>query len=286
VFFVRRSSAAARRALNLAYKTGQLSYETARAASTPPVELFLTEIEYRHATARDLTGIVGAEARRCAAHEDADFLEVVVRGRLVSNLPREMLLTFRDHPKSGRTRSFPHRNQSVFVVAGTEVERGEAILSAEQEATFEWFDRRPRSEWIGIHNLHTRNLWDAPELRLPQLTWRETMRAVTRREPLSWARRNKINRSGFRIVCEPRSMQRIAAVWDTEIVKPPVEVAGRDEEDRILFQEWIGIIPGPLDDSVVHYRLDFDSTLAQLNPPKLVRLAGRSAGVSYPSSQR
>ncbi len=212
VFFVRRSSATARKALNLAYKTGQSSYETARAASAPPVELFLTEIEYRHAAARDLTGLVGAEARRCVAQEDADSLEVVVRGRLVNNLPREILLTLHDHRQSGRNRSFSHRNHSVFVIAGAEVELGEAVLSPEQEATFEWFDRRPRGDWINIHNLHTRNIWDAPELFLPRLTLGGTVRAIARREPLVWARRNEIYRSGFRIICEPRNMQRVAAI--------------------------------------------------------------------------
>ncbi|MGW7753589.1 hypothetical protein ACWGK6_18985 [Streptomyces violaceusniger] len=282
VFFVRRSSQTARKALNLAYKTSQAAYESVKAANTPPVDLFLTQIEYRHATARPLGHMLGAEARACSNREDADSLEVVIRGRLVNNLSSEILLSCWDHPNSGRSTHFMHRNQSVFIIAGTEVRLAHAILLPKQEATFEWIDRKPRTDWINIYNLFTPSYHDDPELRIPRLTWIEILWALAHRKRLRWARFDKVRRAGFRIICETRSVHRVVAVWQAEVTRPPVEVAGRDEDDRIMFQDRIDTIRGPLDDRVVHYRLDYDSTLAQIDPPKHLWLPGRSSTIGYP----
>lgn len=237
--------------------------------------MFLTEIQYREATARKLDGILGTEAREWATRHESDSLEVVIRGRLVNNLPNEILLTCRDHPASGRSVWYGHRNQSVFIIGGTEVELGESILSSRQEVTFEWIDRRSKEDWINIFNLHHRNLFNDPEFQIPRLTLLETIRAASRREPLDWARRSKVKRSGFQLVCEPRTTERVATVWKAEVKKVPVEVAGRDEHDRIVFGERKGTIQGPLDDSVVYYRATFDSTLALIDTPKRRVLAGR-----------
>ncbi|MFF3430095.1 hypothetical protein [Streptomyces sp. NPDC002602] len=241
----------------------------------PPVSLFLTEIEYRRATARDLGGLIGAEARRWAADQEADSLEVVVQGRLVNNLPHEMLVTCRDHSNSGRSVWYAYRNQSAFIVNDTEVELGQLVLSAEQETTFTWIDRRPKSDWISIYKLHTLNRLNDPELGIPRLSLLDTVQTLFRRAPRDWVRRNKIKRSGFQIICEPRTAQRIATVWEAEVIKAPVEIAGRDEIDRLIFDDWIGMISGPLDDRVLHYRVRFDPTLALINMPKHRRLAGR-----------
>jgi hypothetical protein len=282
VFFVRRSANAARKALHLTFETSQVTYESAKAERTPPLDLFLAEIQYRPATARPLGGYLGATARRWAQQEDADELEVVIRGRLVNNLPRELLLTCRDHPNSGRTTHYTYRNQSVFTIDGAEVKLGNTVLGPSSEASFEWIDRRPRSDWISIRNLFTRNQFDYPEFRIPQLTWGEKVRAIVHREQLAWARVNKVKRSGFRLICETRSLQRVAAIWDAEVVQPPIESSVRDSNGRITFKERSGKIRGPLDDRIVHYRLNFDTTLAQINPPKLLKLQGRSSTVSYP----
>lgn len=269
------SFAIAGRSLNLAQRTGQAAYEAAKADALPAVGLFLTEIEYRRATPREPLDLPGNVALDPAMREDADCLEVVVRGRLVNNQPQEMLLTCWDHANSGRTRRQPHRNQSVFIIDDQEVELGRALLPEGQTATFTWIDRRPRREWISIYCLHAPNTFNDPELELPRLTRQETVRARMRTGSLERARREKVARSGFQIVCEPRTTSRVATIWRAEVIQAPIDAAGRDEEDRLVFEERIEVVPGPLDDSVVHYRADFDPTLALINPPNRLYLPGR-----------
>jgi hypothetical protein len=270
VFLAYRSSRIAHKSLDLTFKTGQVTYEAATAGRMPSVTLLLTEVEYRGATEPEPSRFSWA-----VPEVDADSLEVVIRGRLVNNIPHEVLLTCWDHPACGRTTWYRYRNQSVFLIGGVEVELGRAILSEKQEAPFMWIDRRPSKEWINIHNLHTSNLWNDPELRIPRLTLPEIIYVLLCRDSLDWARRNKVQRSGFRLVCEPRTMQRVATIWQAEVVKTPVETSGRDGHNRITFGERIGTVRGPVDDSVVHYRVGFDSTLAVINTPKRRRLAGR-----------
>ncbi|MBY8888640.1 hypothetical protein K7472_27910 [Streptomyces sp. PTM05] len=239
------------------------------------MNLFLTGLEHRAATARDLPGLLGAEACRWVREWDQESLEVVIEGRLVNTHPCEMLLTLRDHEDSGRRIWYTHRNQSVFLLDGEEVDLGHAILRPEQEVSFTWIDRRPREEWVAIHNLHERNRWKDPELELPKLTALETVRAILRRQSSEWARESKVKRSGFRIVCEPRTSQRVATVWSAEVIQPPIRTAGRDEDGAIVFEARKESVTGPLDDRIVHYRADFDPTLALVMTPKRRRLSGR-----------
>lgn len=276
VFFVRRSSQAARKSLELARRTGQAAYESTKTGHSPAVNLFLTKIEYRHPTARVSKGIIGVEARRWATEREKDSLEVVIEGQLINTRAHEILLTCGDHENSGRSVWYSYRNQSVFILGGTEVELGHAILPPGREVSFVWIDRRPREEWIAIHNLHHRNTWGDPELEIPRLTPFEEIKSVIRREPLTWARERKVKRSGFRIICESRMTQRMATVWEAEVVRPPVRAAGRDENDAITFEARTESLRGPLDDRVVHYRVDLDSTLALMVPPKRRWLVGRN----------
>jgi len=275
-FFARRSIKIARTSLDLAYKTAQANYEVGKNSPTPVVSLFLTEIEYRKAIKGETRNkTIDSQIYTSFTEFEPDSLEVVVRGRLANNTQQEILLTCRDHPNSGRTIHYPLRNQSVFILGGTEAYLGQAILPEGQEVTFEWIDRRPKSDWIGIYTLHNRNTWNDPELELPGLTRDEVVRAWFRRQPVDWVRREKVKRSGFLLVCEPRFTERIATIWRAEVVKPPIEIGGRDEEGRILFRECLGTVSGPLDDSALFYRIGFDSTLALIDPPKVRKVAGR-----------
>ncbi|MEV0781753.1 hypothetical protein AB0I52_01935 [Streptomyces sp. NPDC050423] len=274
-FFVRRSSRIARESLELTRRTGQAAYEVARSSHTPSVDLFLTKIEYREATAREFESMIGDEAHKWVREWEKDSLEVVLKGRLINTHPCEMLLTLRDHENSGREVWYRYRNQSVFLLDDEEVELGHAILQPEQEVTFTWIDRRSRDEWISIRNLHGRNMWNDPELEAPKLTALETVDAILRRKPLAWAKDSKVKRSGFQIVCEPRTSQRVATIWDAEIIQPPIQAAGRDESGAITFEARKETIAGPLDDRIVRYRADFDATLALAIPPKHRYLSGR-----------
>ena len=244
-FFARRSSRAARQSLQLVRKTGQAAYETARAAHTPAVSLFLTEVQYRRPQAAEEEGIIGAEAARWVEHGDADSIEVVIRGRLVNNLPQEILLTCRDHPDSGRKLWYSYRNQSVFLLGSTEVELGRAVLSAGEEVAFTWIDRKPKNDWVDIYRLYCQSIFNDRDLRLPDLTPREVLSAVIHRYPLGLARRDKVKRIGFRLVCEPRTQQRVATVWRAEVCRAPVEVTGRDQDNRVAFGESLETFTGP-----------------------------------------
>ncbi|WP_189160703.1 hypothetical protein [Lentzea pudingi] len=270
-----RSSRIARRSLELARRTGQASYESAKLAQSCVATLVLSEVEFRRATARDWDGILGAEARRSLHDEDADSLEVVVRGRLISNVQHEVLLTCRDHSRAGRDIWYSHRNQSVFLLGEKEVELGNAILSGGETVEFTWIDRRSRAEWIDIHNLGSRNPWGDPELELPRLTWWEKLMAGFRGRDFELVRRHKVKRVGFRVVCEPRIVPRVATVWLAEVTMAAVVSAGRDEAGRVAFEDRIQRVPGPIDDAVIRYRGGFDATLALVDPPRWLNLVGR-----------
>ena len=265
----------ARRSLELSSRIGQATYESAKADRLPIVSLLLTEVDYRRPTARPLPSFIGHEARMWAEKLEASSLEIVIRGRIKNNLSHEVLLTCSDHENSGRTTWSPHRNQSVFLLGNAEVELGRAILSPGNEAEFTWIDRRPKSEWTDICKLHRSNRRNDPDLRIPWPTHYVFLREFWHSRSLRWARRSAVKRSGFSIVCESRVAQRVATVWHAEVVKTPVESGGRDEEERIVFDDWIGKVRGPIDDSTVFYRVAFDSSLAQVNTPRIIHVAGR-----------
>ncbi|GAA4858710.1 hypothetical protein GCM10023222_07300 [Saccharopolyspora cebuensis] len=272
LLYSRYSTRIARQSLGLSRKTAQVSYEEVASSRKPAASLFLDEIEYRRS---DLETMRKVEARRHQAEFDVDGLEVVIRGRLVNNLDQEILLTCRDHPHSGRSIWFSLKNESVFYVEGEEVRLADAVLPAGKEATFMWVDRRPKQDWINIYKLQNRNTWGDRELEIPRLSWYEVMRTLVRRERLHQARQGKIDRSGFDLICEPRTTERVATVWFAEVVSVPVEITGRDENERITFGERIETVSGPLDDKTVYYRARFDSTLALVDVPKMRYLIGR-----------
>jgi hypothetical protein len=148
------------------------------------------------------------------------------------------------------------------------------VLPPETEAKFTWIDRRPISDWADIYRLHISNNFNYPELRIPALPFREKVMAVLRRQPLAYARERKVARSGFRVVCETRSSERVATVWRAEVQKAPV-MGVRDMSGRLVFKESLGAVSGAIDDTDVFYRVDFDSSLALLDIPKIRHLPGR-----------
>lgn len=276
MFYSRRSSRTGLRSLEVAAAIGQVNYENARASNAPAATLELAEVEYRVATARDLEGIVGAEAHRWASDSDADHLEVVVRGRLVNNCPHELLLTLHDHPNSGRSSWYRHRNQSVFLLDKTEAHLGWAILPGGTEVSFEWIDRRSRDEWIAIHELDNPADGTNSPLLSP-VSWRDHLRATVDASTRSHLRRQKVARSGFYVVCESRAAERIAMIWHAAVTASPVTVTGPDiNTKRRQYGENLRVIQGPIDDDVVRYRVTFDAVLAQLRAPRWRRLRGRS----------
>lgn len=275
--FSYRGSRIARKSLELAHATGQAAYETAKVSHEPAASLFLNEVCYRGPTGRELDGIVGVESCNWVTEWEPDSLEVVISGKLVNNLPQEVLLTCRDHPCSGRKVWYPYRNQSVFIIGGDEVKLGQTILRKGEDVTFTWIDRRPKLDWINIHNLNTKSVWDDPQRKIPKLAWYETLSALWRREPLYLARRDKVARSGFQLICESRNAQRLATIWEAEVVKPPVERGClRDEHGQLEFVESFETLSGPIDDSIVIYRVRFDSTLVNVKFSRLSILAGRA----------
>jgi hypothetical protein len=234
----------------------------AKVSFIPAVKLVLTEIEYR---------------RVDPSLNFPDSFEVVVQGRLVNNTQYDVLLTCRDHPNSGRDWRRPVDNEGVFFIGGNEVSLGWAVLAEEQEASFMWIDRRPKADCIDIYNLNNRHSWiEAPELNLPRLKWHEMPLALWRYRSFYWARQEKVKRSGFLLACDSRMTERVTTVWQAEVVRTPIETFDRDENGKIVFKEWVGTLPGPLDDSILYYRIRFDSTLASVRPRKRSTVQGRA----------
>ncbi|MDQ3578609.1 MAG: hypothetical protein M3443_13650 [Actinomycetota bacterium] len=276
MFYSRRSSRTGLRSLDVTSAVGQVNYENARASDSPAATLELTEVEYRVATARELESIVGAEARKWASDYEADHLEVVARGRLVNNCPYELLLSLRDHPNSGRSTLCGYRNQSVFLLDSIEVKYGWAILPGGAEVSFEWIDRRSPDEWIALHELDNPADGTSSPLLAP-VSWRNYLRATVDLNARIDLRRTKIARSGFYVVCESRATERVATIWHAAVAATPVTITGRDSRtDRLQYEENLRLIPGPIDDDTIRYRVTFDAVLAQLHTPRWRRLRGRS----------
>jgi hypothetical protein len=81
-----------------------------------------------------------------------------------------------------------------------------------------------------------------------------------------WARRATVKRYGFQLVYEPRVGACCAGLTfvDTEVNKTPIEIAGRDKIRSDHF--WRMDRSGTRSERrpCVHYRVDFDATLAWL----------------------
>lgn len=272
LFYSHYANRIARKSLNTARKTAQTSYEDFAASRKPSANIFLEEIEYRKCSRKIPAG---EERRRFQAEFDPASLEVVIRGRIVNNLDQEVLLTCRDHPKSGRDSWRSLWNESVFFVDGREIELSDAVLPAGRGVSFMWIDRRSRGDWINIQNVCYGRYWGNPEGDLPRLSWLEAAGSLLRMEGLVEARRKRVGTCGFEVICEPRTTERVATVWRAEVRDFPVRVSGRDANDRVTFEDRIAVVSGPLDDETVYYRARFDSTLALIEVPKMRYLAGR-----------
>jgi hypothetical protein len=231
----------------------------------PAVTLLLTELEYRRCDTA--AGHKFDGHRRSPALPDSGALEVVVRGQLLNNLDQEVLLTFRDHPLSGRKHWRGAANEAMFYLDGALTELGNAILPAGRQATFVWVDRRPRSQWAVVHGVYMIDGWTdrlkGLRGRLRGRTSYEVLDDLTRHVSLFWVWMTSVRRSGFELVCEPRTRPRVATVWTAQVVQPALWAWRFGQHDDDPTDDRIGKITGPLDDRSLYYRARFDSTLSR-----------------------
>jgi hypothetical protein len=268
--YARRSARTASASLAVATITGEAAYEVARMSRTPAVSLLLTLVEYRASAGarKDYGTLAEADASNDGPEADGrydrpeggrdDSLEVVVQGRLRNNRSDEVIVTCADHPNSVRTYYATAGNESVFLIDGAQV-NWQAILPGAQEVSFEWIDRRPRSDWIRLYELHG-------GMSVPVLTLLGLIRAIAIRSQLGFTRAQRERQSGFVLSCEPRATERVATIWRAEVIKAPVRTAGFDEHDRPVYINLTETVQGPFDDSVIKYRLDFGSNVTFLEP--------------------
>jgi len=277
--FSYRSSRTARRQLVLASKTGQAAYEVTRLTRVPPLDLVVTSVAFRDATAieYDDEPLLAAESAAWA-EGDIDHIEVVVRGRIKNSLGQELLLTLRDHPQSRREVWYEHRNHSNWCLDdGRPCRLGQLVLAPDADHAFTWIDRRHQHEWEAVYLAHSRSRWQDEELSLPRLRIADLPRLLRRptRDHVRFLRKQRLPRVGFRVIAEPRTQERVAAVWTAEVTKAPLFPAARRESDHPLFEKDYQIFEGPVDDDVVYYRLGYDTALASINRPSLVYVPGR-----------
>jgi hypothetical protein len=70
--------------------------------------------------------------------------------------------------------------------------------------------------------------------------------------------------------------ERVTTIWRAEVIETPIKKFDWDDNGYIAFKESLGTLQGPLDDSVLHYRVTFDATLASIRPRKRRTMQGRA----------
>ncbi|WP_377973800.1 hypothetical protein [Arthrobacter ulcerisalmonis] len=253
-------------------------------ASTPPITVRLDRVSYQWANPRSDQlnpsrdeRIVLAEAIR----RDL-FAEVLVEGTITAG-DQDALLTYRDHARCGRSVWYPLMNQNVFSV-GSRHNVNWSVLEAGASENFTWVDRRSAQEWANIYALYNGNLWDDPELELPQLKSKDipqilrmvwNFRMTNQSLAMKLIREDKVARSGFRIIGESRLDRRVTVEWSAEVICSALEAFGREDPSEALLWRVAQEIPGPIDDDVIRYRANLSHVLAAIITPRSRRVPGR-----------
>lgn len=254
-------------------------------SSAPPITVQLETVRYRWVQQGPRGSNPSADERIVLAEATRRglYAEVVVEGTITAS-DRDVMLTFHDHARCGRTVWYSLENQSVFTL-GSQRDLNRGALEAGASKTFTWVDRRSAREWAEIYTLHQRrNMWGDPELDLPRLNWRDfpqlaqmlwKHRMLDPRLAIQWVREGKVARSGFRIVGESRLERRVTVEWTAEVARSAIEAFGRDESSQVLLWRISRQKPGPIDDDVIRYRADLSYVLAAIVPPRWRRVPGR-----------
>lgn len=281
------SSRSSKRSAKVAVQQAQLTYQTNVGTWEPTVSFDIVGVRYRWAK-DSIVWDEGAHAdpglrredqvTRREAEQRGLFVEVLATGRLVNHRSRPVLLTF--HDSDPNSRRLPLQNQRLFLIDG--VDRRQATLAPGEELDVTWVDRRSFDQWRE-HCIayEERNMWDDEELEPPSPSaWGEILEFCRRwRDPWfdsyqEW-RSSVLGRSGFRVVVDSRVADRISEVWDAELGQSPVTPMGRDEHSRELLWRLRPNVSTPVDDDVVRYRCHQDTTLAQLERPRMRMVPGR-----------
>lgn len=269
----------AKRSLDVERRAAQAAFEGEALARAPAVTVLLTELEYRRCATVPETQRDPEKHSEHQVAPDPGALEVVVCGQLTNNLDQQVLLTFRDHPRSGRNSWGIMSNEAMVYLDGQLVRRGQTVLGAGGQARLLWVDRRTRSEWALIHDIRSfEGLLDCLRRLRDQVRGRSPVEIIVEVVRLLDLLRKTMSAppcSGFELACEPRTQPRVVTVWIARVRRPALLTwrFGQDDDDPT--GDMIGTVDGPLDDQTVYYRAGFNSVLAQVEPPRIRYLAGR-----------
>ncbi|MDX8029400.1 hypothetical protein SK803_04220 [Lentzea sp. BCCO 10_0856] len=271
MLFSFRSSQIARNSLKLTQRAAQTAYETAKADPPPAVGMSIDEIQYRLADAppveekprEQLNFFELVETRFKLEKLDGvavdACLEVVVRGSLTNNTRHDILLT---HKPYGR--DWVNRDGECSVVFKRTNGR---LLKPGSSDDFECIIGRSAVSWSSINSRLTlkrfMRRFDLSDVRR-LVRWSDVVMLSIE---YFFMRRYFTERCEFMFVCEPRFTERVATVWRVQIRQSPVlkeEAKSGEPKYSVL----AGHLHGPFDDSILFYRGEFDSTLAQIKPSK------------------
>jgi hypothetical protein len=276
MIFSFRSSQIARNSLRLTQRSAQAAYEAAKANPHPAVSLSIHEIEYRQCdapppekkqnremTVDDLfTSRFGLKSVNGIAEQSR--FEVVVRGKLVNNIEHDVLLTFR--PGGRKWINFDGDHTLKFARSNGH------LLMAGQSDSFEYVVRRSTASWLSVNRHLTRKRFAQRYIDPRDASAVLRVLIAFMREVEYWFKyRYVTERCELMFVCEPRFTERVATVWRVQIRKVPVSQIQANGDGAALFHAHVGLLEGPFDDSIVFYRGEFDSTLAQLEKPRFPR---------------
>lgn len=286
-YFAARSSGAARRSAHASEQQAELAFVESVRRWRPPITMNISSVKYRWSTDSAYTQLGAStdpgvtydeKVTRKGAAEGRLCAEVVICGELFNTTPDSALLTIR-RSKDSDIR-YPLQNEGLFLVDGQD--RNEWPLAAGGQANFTWIDRRSFEAWRHLYvATQTRNIWSDADLRTPSLHFWAGITSAVRKfinpsyDVVGRWKEHIVTGSGFKVVADNRTVERVSTVWCAALSKAPIEAFGRDADSGDLTWRLCRDPTGNIDDDIVHYRCYPDTTLAQISPPNYRAVPGR-----------
>lgn len=287
-YFSARSSLAARRSARAASQQAKINHISAVQEWEPPVIITLADARFcwsdripvpLEQRAKWGGELVGEPLTAEGANKAEKFVQITVNVDVENTTNHQVMLTLFRNCKDRI--SYPNRHDGVFWSPQGFV--SQAILEPQQKIRLVWVENRNFDFWrqLYVATRHSDIATD-PDLRAPSFRLADRFKAFRKygldglkSQEWHWGQ-DLIGETGFSIVGESRFAARVPCIWNSFITASPVTPAGRDEDSGKLLWHITQPPSGLIDDDIIRYRCRPDYSLAQFDPPRLIRVPGRS----------
>lgn len=248
----------------------------------PDVTMELSKVSYRWATNATMWQNEGSatkpelEVDESITLSNADTqnirVEIVAQGRIINRTTEQMLLTVKALREDVY---YPLQNECRFILEGKP--RTNYVLGPESVAEFTWVDRKTLDDWRELYQATNRRSDTVDkefsrELR-PASLW-QRLRGQSEESAIGWNARIR-SQAGFIVVAENRMVDRVSTVWRVEPGQSAIKPSSNAEPSEDITWKLQSSAEDPIDDDVLLYRCYYDTALAQLNTPRVIKLPGR-----------